>query len=165
MSEVLVFVAFVSMLFAAFLYIRSMLKGGAKPNKITWFMWSIAPLIATAAAISNGVGWAVLPVFTSGFLPFLVFGASFFVKKSFWKLSAFDYFCGATSALALILWYITKDPNTAIVFSIISNGLAAAPTLVKTWRNPETESSWPFIIGIFNAATSVTAAKFLVSRR
>ena len=158
MLEFLVFPAFVSMLVAAFLYIRSMLKGWAKPNKITWLMWSIAPFIATAAAISNGVGWAVLPVFMSGFLPFLVFGASFFVKKSFWKLSSFDYFCGALSALALILWYVTKDPNMAIVFSIISDGLAAAPTLAKTWQNPETESAWPFIIGIFNAATSVTAA-------
>ena len=73
MLEYLVFVAAFGSLLAALVYIRSMFKGQTKPNKITWLMWTIAPLVATAASISNGVGWAVVPVFMSGFSPLLVF--------------------------------------------------------------------------------------------
>ena len=158
MIEYLVITAALASLLAAFVYIRSMFKGATKPNRVSWLMWTIAPLIATAAAISNGVGWAVLPVFMSGFSPFLIFTASFFTKKAYWKLSTFDYACGALSGLALILWWLTKSPSVAIVFAISSDALAAIPTLTKSWAHPETESVWPFIIGVFGASSSLVAA-------
>jgi hypothetical protein len=158
MLDYLVFAAAIAMLLAAFLYIRSMFRGGAKPNRVTWLLWSIAPFIATAASISAGAGWAALPVFMSGFVPFLIFTASFFVKKAYWKLSAFDYFCGVVSILALVLWYVTNEPNVAVGFAIASDGAAAIPTLRKARRFPQTESSWPYTLGIFNAATSFAVA-------
>jgi hypothetical protein len=157
MLEYLVFIAALASLFAAFAYIRSMLKGGAKPNRVSWLMWSIAPFIATAASVSSGVGWAALPVFMSGFSPFLIFTASFVSKKAHWALSSFDYVCGLLSGLALVLWYVTADPNVAIVFAMASDALAAVPTLTKAWKHPETEVAWPFIVGVFNAATSFSA--------
>jgi hypothetical protein len=121
-------------------------------------MWAIAPLIATAAAISNGVGWAVLPVFMAGFSPLLIFAASFFAKKAYWKLSNFDYVCGVLSGFALIMWWLTKDPNVAIVLAIASDALASIPTLTKAWTNPETESVWPFVVGVFASASSLAVA-------
>jgi hypothetical protein len=157
MLEYLVFVAAFATLLATFVYVRSMFKGGAKPNRVSWLMWSIAPFIATAAAISNGVGWAALPVFMSGVSPFLIFTASFVSKKVHWTLESFDYVCGVLSGLALILWYVTKDPNVAIAFAIASDGLASIPTLTKAWKHPETESAWPFMVGVFNASTSFWA--------
>ena len=154
----LIFVAAFATLLATYVYIRSMFKGGTKPNRVSWLMWSIATFIAAAAAVSNGVGWAVLPVFMAGFSPFLIFIASFVTKKAYWKLSSFDYFCGVLSGLALVLWYVTKDPNIAITFAIASDGLASIPTLTKAWNHPETESAWPYIVGVFNALTSFGAA-------
>lgn len=158
MFEYLVIIAAVASLLAAFVYIRSMFIGGPKPNRVTWLMWAIAPLIGTAAALSNGVGWAVLPVFMAGFSPLLIFTASFFAKKAYWKPSTFDYVCGVLSAFALIMWWLTNDPNIAIVFAIASDALASIPTLRKAWTNPETESVWPFIIGTFGAASSLAVA-------
>jgi hypothetical protein len=158
MLEFLVFVAAAGSLAAALVYIRSMFRGQTKPNRVTWFMWSVAPFVATAAAVSNGVGWAVIPVFMSGFGPFLIFTASFFSKKAYWKHTSFDYICGALSGLAIILWYLTSNPNVAIVFAIVSDALAAVPTLLKAWRNPQTESAWPYLIGIFVPLTSFLVA-------
>jgi len=158
MLQYLVFVSAFAALLAAFTYIRSMFRGGAKPNRVTWLMWSIAPFIATAAAISNGVGWAVLPVFMAGFSPLLIFTFSFLTKKAYWKLTSFDYVCGVLSALAIVLWLVTKNPNVAIVFAISSDALAAVPTLIKEWHHPETESPWPYITGMFSALTSFGAA-------
>jgi hypothetical protein len=158
MLEYLVLVAAAASLTAAMVYIRSMFKYNTKPNKVTWLMWAVAPLIATAAEVSNGVGWAALPVFMSGFCPLLIFSSSFFTKKAQWKLTKIDYLCGALSALALLLWYVTENPNVAIIFAISSDALAAAPTIKKAWGNPETESIWPYLIGIFSPLTSFAAA-------
>jgi len=158
MFEYLVFAAVAATLLSALVYIRSMFRGGAKPNRVSWLMWAIAPWIAAGAAVSNGVGWSVLPVFMAGISPLLIFTASFLTKRAYWKLSAFDYICGVLSGLALLLWYLTKEPNIAIVFSIFSDGLATIPTLTKAWKYPETESIWPFITGVFGASSSLVAA-------
>jgi hypothetical protein len=56
------------------------------------------------------------------------------------------------------MWWLTKDPNIAIIFAIASDALASIPTLTKAWKNPETESVWPFIIGVFGAASSLAVA-------
>lgn len=157
--QYLVFVGVSAQLVGIISYIKGTLRGNTKPNKVTWLLWSISPIIATFAAISNGVGWAVLPVFMAGFGPLLVFVASFVNKKSYWKLGKFDYFCGFFSLLALVLWWITKEPVVAIVFAITSDGFAAIPTMVKAWKYPETESAGPFLAGMFSASTSFVAIK------
>jgi hypothetical protein len=160
MLEYLVIIAAVASTLAALVYIRSMFTGRTKPNRVTWLMWAIAPLIAATAALSNGVGWAVLPVFMAGFSPLMVFTASFFAKKAYWKPSNFDYVCGALSGLALFMWWLTKDPDVAIVFAISSDALASIPTITKAWSNPETESIWPYVVGVFAAASSLVVATF-----
>ena len=158
MLEYLVFVAAFASLAAAAAYIRSMFKGDTMPNRVTWLMWAIAPLIATAASVSSGVNWAVIPVFMSGFCPLLIFLASFFTRKAYWKPSKLDYLCGGLSGLAIVLWYITQEPNLAITLAIGSDAFAAVPTLIKAWENPKTESVWPYLIGIFSPLTSFAAA-------
>jgi hypothetical protein len=134
-----------------------MLKGHAKPNRVTWLMWTVAPLIAFAAAVSNGTGLAAVPVFMAGFSPLLILTSSFALKQAYWKLSRLDYACGILSAMAIVFWAGTKNPNIAIVFSILSDALASVPTLIKGWHYPETESSWPYLIGVFSAFTSFLA--------
>lgn len=143
----------------ASVYIKKTIKGEIKPNKVTWLMWSVAPLIATAAAFSDGVRWAVLPVFMCGFCPILVFAASFVNPKAYWKLETFDYICGACSVLALALWAITKEPLVAIIFAIASDGFAAVPTLIKSLKYPETESALVYMVAIFSSLTSFFALK------
>jgi hypothetical protein len=160
MFEYLVIIAAVASMLAALVYIRSMFTGRTKPNRVTWLMWAVAPLIATAAEVSKGVGWAVLPVFMAGFSPLMIFTASFFAKKAYWKPSTFDYVCGALSVLALFMWWLTKDPNVAIVFAVSSDSLASIPTMTKAWSNPETESIWPYVVGVFGAASSLVVATF-----
>jgi hypothetical protein len=59
---------------------------------------------------------------------------------------------------ALALWYITDNPNVAIIFAMVSDGFAAIPTLSKAWNHPETESAWPYIVGVFTPATSFAVA-------
>ena len=135
-------------------YMRDTLSGATKPNRVTFLIWAIAPLTAAAASFSSGVTWAVLPVFISGFIPLLILIASFANKHAYWKLNAFDYICGALSLLALLLWILTKDPDIAIIFAILSDAFAVLPTLRKAWKYPETETAIAYIAALFTALTS-----------
>ena len=159
MFQYLVFLGAAVNLGGAFFYIRNTLYGKTKPNRVTWLMWAVAPMIATAAALAKGVAWAVLPVFMAGFVPLLVFIASFVNRNAYWKLGIFDYACGLLSALALILWAITKEPNVAIALAVASDGLAVVPTLVKSWQHPSSETAVTYFCGVFSALTSFAAIK------
>jgi len=60
------------------------------------------------------------------------------------------------------MWWLTKDPNVAIVFAVASDALASVPTITKAWANPETESIWPYVVGVFGAASSLVVASMLI---
>ena len=87
--------------------------------------------------------------FSTGFLPLTVFIASFVNKQADWKLTRFDLLCGILSLVGLVLWMITKVGNVAIFFSIVADGLAAVPTIVKAYKYPDTEIAWPWIASVF----------------
>lgn len=159
MFQYLVILGAAVQLLGIFSYIKETLKGNTKPNRVSWLMWFVASTIATVAALFDGVRWAVLPVFISGFGPLLVFLASFINPNAYWKLEIFDYFCGFCSLLALVLWGITKEPAVAILFAIISDLFAGIPTIIKAWKHPETETVAAFNAGLFNALTSFAAIK------
>jgi hypothetical protein len=132
-------------------YLLDTLKGRVKPNKVSWLLWSIAPLVAFFAEIKQGVGIVSLTTFITGFVPLLIFIASFFNKKSEWNIKKLDIICGILSILGLTLWLVTKVGNIAIFFSILADGLAAIPTIVKSYEEPETESDLVYLMAIVNA--------------
>lgn len=129
-------------------YIKDTLKGKTKPNRVSWFIWALTPLIATAAALSaKADSWATIRIFMSGFVPLLIFIISFVNSKSYWKLTKFDFACGACSITAIGLWAITSQPVLAILFLAVGDCLASIPTITKAWKNPETESGLTFVAG------------------
>jgi hypothetical protein len=153
-GQYMVFAGIAIMTAGLVVYTRDTLQGRTKPNRVSWLLWSIAPLIGSVAAFSDGVRMATLPVFLIGLGPLVVFVASFVNKDAYWKLEKSDYACGLVSLLALILWQVTNEPVVAIVFAILSDALAALPTLIKSWKFPETESGIAYATTVFGAGTS-----------
>ena len=140
-------------------YLIDTLKGKVKPNRVSFLLWSLAPLIAFFAEIKQGVGIQALMTFVVGFLPLTIFIASFVNKKAEWKLTGFDLMCGALSIVGLVFWYITKSGDIAIIFSILADGLAAIPTVVKSFNFPETESAWPYFASTISAILTLLTIK------
>lgn len=136
-------------------YIIDTIKGKVQPNKVSWLLWSIAPLIAFSAMIQQGVGLQSLVTFIVGFVPLIIFIASFVNKKAKWEVNKLDIVCGILSILGLILWAVTKVGNVAIFFSIFADGLAAIPTIIKAYKFPESESPTVYSLGIINALIGI----------
>jgi len=56
---------------------------------------------------------------------------------------------------------ITNVGNVAIFFSIVADGLAAVPTIVKAYKYPDTEIAWPWIATVFGVVlTLLTLSTF-----
>jgi hypothetical protein len=143
-------------------YVRAILKGDATPNRVTWLLWALVPLIAGAAQLRAGVGISTLVVLSVGAGPACML-ASFAKGTGSWKLGPFDYACGACSLAALALWAVTGDPVGAIVLSIVADAAAALPTLRKAWLAPATEDRFAYLIsfvGMILGILSVREATF-----
>ncbi|HXP32875.1 MAG TPA: hypothetical protein VN820_02615 [Acidimicrobiales bacterium] len=147
------------------LYVRDTIQGRTQPNRVTWLLWAIAPLLAFAVEVNDGVGLRSLATFMFGFGPLLVFGASFVNPKSVWKLGPLDYTCGAVSLGGTIGWLVTRQGLVALAAALLADALAGVPTLVKSWRRPESESASVYVGAFASAAitlltvTRVTAAE------
>ena len=130
-------------------YIRDTLAGKTKPNRVSWSLWALAPLIGTAAAISAGANpWTTVRIFLAGFLPLLVVIASFINRQSYWKLTTFDYLCGLCALAAFAVWGALDAPLLAILFAAIGDGFASLPTIIKAWNYPETETRVAYITSL-----------------
>lgn len=126
-------------------YVIGTLQGKIKPNRVSFFLWTLIPMIAFAAEIKQEVGIQSLTTFMAGFGPMSISIASFINKKAYWKITKFDIVCGILSLTGLLLWFITRVGNIAIFFALIADALASVPTVVKAYRYPETEAPFPWL--------------------
>jgi len=159
MLEYSVILGFLVVQIGVFAYLRDTIRGTTQPNRVSFFLWALAPFIGVAASLSDGVTWSALPVFCAGFGPLLIFLASFVNKKAYWKITKFDWVCGAFSVLALVLWQITKNPAVAVGFAVFADLAAAIPILKKSWTHPHSETSTLYLLAIFNQFTAFLAMK------
>jgi len=121
-------------------YLYDTIVGRAQPNRITWLLWGIFPLVVFVAQRAQGVTSISWTSFVAGMVPLLVVAASYFNKRAYWKSDPRDYYLMAAAIIGIILWAITDNPNLALLFSLLADILAAIPTLIKSYRHPQSES-------------------------
>lgn len=159
LNENFVILGAVIAFFGSLSYLIDTLKGKVKPNRVSFIMWSLAPLVAFFAQIKSGVGIQSLMTLMVGISPLSIFIASFFNKDSVWKLTKFDLVCGGLSFAGFILYLATKDAVLAVAFSIVADGLASLPTIKKSFFNPETESIAPYLTSAISALITILTLK------
>lgn len=121
-------------------YLYETLTGKSQPNRITWLLWGLFPMITFIAQRAQGVEGASWLTFAAGFTPFLIVAASFINKKAYWKTERRDYVLMGVALLGIVAWLITDEPNLAILLTLAADLLAGIPTLIKAFKHPETES-------------------------
>lgn len=155
------YLSIVTSTLSSYAYIRDTLKGETKPNRISWFIWSSATLLASFILFFEGGGFSALPLFISGFTSLLIFLASFLNKNAYWELGKLDYLCLFFALCSLVTWLYFKEGAIATFFAVLVDLIAFVPTYIKSWRSPETENLAPYFSGMFNSTlTLLTITSF-----
>jgi hypothetical protein len=94
-----------------------------------------------------------------GFLPFLILAAAYFNPLAYWEIKPRDYFLAAVAVFSMTLWYITKNPNLAIVFALLADFFASLPTIIKSYRFPDSEDWRPYALNSFGFLIGVLAVQ------
>jgi hypothetical protein len=135
----------------AWSYGRDTLAGRTQPNRVTWGLWGLAPMIAFAAQLSEGVGLPALMTFMTGFCPLMIVAVSFANPAAYWRARRRDLLCLGISLAALVGWGLTRHGAVAIALALVADFSAGVPTIAKAWRHPGTETPVAF------AATATSA--------
>lgn len=132
-------------------YVWGVLRGDAKPNRVTWSVWTLSAALAFAGEVDEGVGVQAVSTLAAAVGPGLVLAASFVNPKASWAVRKLDVVCGVTALVGLALWMATGEGESAIAFSLGAVTAAAIPTFIKAHRHPETESALCFVLVTGNA--------------
>jgi len=156
--QILVVISALLLFWGGYDYLRDTLAGKTKPNRVSWSLWALAPLISLGAAFSADADlWASVRVLVGGIVPAVIFLASFINKNSYWRLGRFDWFCGGLSLVALFFWQFADSPLVAVLLATTANTFASVPTFIKAWNYPETESRLIFIMSFLSAVLIIPA--------
>ncbi len=137
------------------LYIRDTLRGLTEPNRVTWSLWGLLPLLAFAIERQNHVGISSLFTLMLGLVPIAIVIASFRNPNATWKIGRFDLACGAISLAGVVVWLFIDQPTLALVTFVVADVFAALPTVRKSWLEPETESWFAFFAGVLSSGITL----------
>lgn len=147
MSDTFSFLSALVFVAAIVPYIAAIVMGKAKPRKATWLVWATGDWIILVGMITketyNGLIMAACGGATAIVILSFIYGERGWVTR--------DKVCLSLSAVAIALWIYFGESDWGIAFSSLSLAIAAWPTYVSAWINPNNESGQGWIL--FNLAS------------
>jgi hypothetical protein len=140
-------------------YLYETIVGTTQPNRITWLLWGVFPMVIFVAQRAQGVEGLSWASFVAGLTPLLIVAASFLNKDAYWRSEPRDYYLMAGAIIGIVLWAITDDPNLALLFALLADMLAGVPTLIKSYRHPRSESWIAYAISAVGFGISFLAVQ------
>lgn len=137
-------------------YILDIFRGLTRPNIVTWSLWTLNGSILAYAQYSAGASWTlsvlVASTISTGVVTMLAvpFGQR--------KYRVLDGVCLVMALAAMVGWWWTKNPVTAIVLGVMAEIFAVSPTIAKTYRAPETETPVTYWATSFATIMSLIAS-------
>ena len=137
-------------------YIYSILKQGTRPHRVTRFVLLVVLTLNFLSIVSAKGNLA--SVLLSGFLVVqAVLVCILSLKRGMGGASVFDISCLVIALAGLIGWQLTRNPIVGIIFAITADQVAYLPAMVKTWKYPNSESPWFYVLGGIGAGISLVS--------
>lgn len=158
MLEIFGYISGVLFILSAVPYVRSILKGETKPQRITWLIWTVLVFIAFFSQLAKGATWSLL--LTAGDAVTIVIVFLFSIKYGVGGFRKIDILSLVGAGISLLLWYFTNEPAVALFLIILIDIIGSNLTIIKAWKNPETENwiGWAMcglggLFGIFSVGS------------
>lgn len=119
-------------------YIKDILKKKVKPHRITWGIWTILTTIAAFNQVSNQGGYSSLFFISTALLVGITFVLSLLFGVG--GASKIDRICLVLALLLLAYWLTVQETRISTLLAVIIDGIGLIPTIIKTFKNPETET-------------------------
>lgn len=117
--------------------IWSILKGKFKPQRTTRFLLLLVSFLFMGTLLAQGDRNAIYIIFVIFVGNLIIFLLS--IKRGVGGTTKFDILVLSMALISLAVWLFTNNPVLGLLMSIITNFIAFLPTVIKSWKTPETE--------------------------
>lgn len=136
-------------------YVIGIIRGSVRPQRMTWFIFSVLGVIAFAAQVSAGASWSLV------FSGFDLVGNLLTFGLSLWRgtggTTRLDWAALAIAVVGMGVAVVTRQPVAAILGVILADLCGMWLTVVKTWRRPNSEQAMAWVLfataGVFGVLT------------
>ena len=127
-------------------YLVEVVRGKTRPNRATWWIWSVVGAMLCASYYASGARHTVWVPVSYVIGPLLT--ALFALRYGEGGWDCFDRVCLGASLCSLLVWWLARSPLLALAANIGLDMLGALPTIRKTCHEPEAESllSWTIFL-------------------
>jgi len=144
-------------LFSAFLNIRAILLGKAKPHRTTFFIFVLINSLAFASLFAQHDTVAIYLAFFNAASLLIIFLLSLKYGMGGW--APLDIVCLLIALVGITIWKFTSIPMIALYSAIFADIVSLIPTFKKIYFHPKTEV-WEFwFIGFLSALLNLLAVK------
>lgn len=125
-----------------FPYIRDIFRLQTRPERGSWFIWTILGFIAFFSQLSKGATDSLWLTGGQTAAVLIIFLLS--LKYGYGGLGKRDFRALIGAIVGLILWYLTSEATYALLFVILVDSIGTVLTLLKAYKDPESEtlSTW-----------------------
>lgn len=125
-------------------YILSILMGKTRPNRATWFIWTIVGGLLAFSYMAEGDQNSIwLPL---GYFLGPLITAILSIRYGYAEWTRLDTFCIVAALISIIPWVLSDSAAMTLIINVLIDSTGAIPTLVKTFREPETEDFTAWLI-------------------
>lgn len=142
-------------------YFLDIRREKAHPHILSWTGWGFVTAVGSVAMISEGFTWGVPIVAANSVLCFSVALYSVAKKAGVWKTGVYDYLFFLLGIIGIILWQIYDNPDIAISFAILADLSFGIPTIIKVWKDPKSETLFPWIFFALAGITGLVAVSYV----
>ncbi len=132
-------------------YCYAVIRGEAKPSKVTWGIWTFLSLVIFIASAACGAKSTLFYLGAATFNSILIFSLS--LRFGVWEKSPLEFACLLLGVSGIVVWYLTREASYSVFISLFVDLLAILPTIKKVWRGPLSEPKIAWSMGF--VATTV----------
>lgn len=136
-------------------YIIDTYKKKTRPHVFTWLSVTIVVAIAFFGQIASGAGAGAWSTGITAIIVVII--AVLAVRNKNTEITLSDKIFFTLSLLAIIPWYVTKNPMLSVIMVTIVDACAFIPTLRKTLKDPDSETFATYFINIIRHVLSIVA--------
>jgi len=125
-------------------YIISIFMGKTRPNRATWFIWSLVGGLLAFSYMAEGdqnTIWLPLGYFLGPLIT-----AILSIRYGYAVWTRIDTVCIVVAIISIIPWMLSHDATFTLLINVIIDISGAVPTLVKTYHEPGTEDFTAWLI-------------------
>ena len=139
---------------AQLIYLTNTIQRKIKPSVLSWLGWAF--LMGTSVlsqVLTKGWQWSQTSVLCSAFGCLAIAGVAFFsgnfsLLRKDWSFLILGLGC-------LGIYIFSNNPWATTLFAIAADGLLGIPTIGKAWRDPSSEKSPAWVLGVISSALAL----------